>query len=275
MTAIELIRASLKEDIPAGDITTDSLGIKEKLGRARLVAKEDLVLSGRDFFAATMKEMNSELMIHWQYDEGAFVLSGQTLASITGNLLPVLQAERVALNFLGHFSGIATYTRCFVKEVEGTHCQILDTRKTLPLYRTWEKQAVLHGRGHNHRMSLSEAVLIKENHIRVAGGLREAITRTREKTSKPIEIECCTLDEVLVAASMGVQRILLDNMSNDLMRVALEKIPKSIEVEASGNMSLERVKSVAELGVDFISVGAITHSAPCADFSLQFDWKNS
>ncbi|MBK9039560.1 MAG: carboxylating nicotinate-nucleotide diphosphorylase [Bdellovibrionales bacterium] len=275
MTAIELIRASLKEDIPAGDITTDSLGIKEKLGRARLVAKEDLVLSGRDFFAATMKEMNSELMIHWQYDEGAFVLSGQTLASITGNLLPVLQAERVALNFLGHFSGIATYTRCFVKEVEGTHCQILDTRKTLPLYRAWEKQAVLHGRGHNHRMSLSEAVLIKENHIRVAGGLREAITRTREKTSKPIEIECCTLDEVLVAASMGVQRILLDNMSNDLMRVALEKIPKSIEVEASGNMSLERVKSVAELGVDFISVGAITHSAPCADFSLQFDWKNS
>jgi nicotinate-nucleotide pyrophosphorylase (carboxylating) len=275
VTAIELIRASLKEDIPAGDITTDSLGIKEKLGRARLVAKEDLVLSGRDFFAATMKEMNSELMIHWQYDEGAFVLSGQTLASITGNLLPVLQAERVALNFLGHFSGIATYTRCFVKEVEGTHCQILDTRKTLPLYRAWEKQAVLHGRGHNHRMSLSEAVLIKENHIRVAGGLREAITRTREKTSKPIEIECCTLDEVLVAASMGVQRILLDNMSNDLMRVALEKIPKSIEVEASGNMSLERVKSVAELGVDFISVGAITHSAPCADFSLQFDWKNS
>lgn len=275
MTAIELIRASLKEDIPAGDITTDSLGIKEKLGRARLVAKEDLVLSGRDFFAATMKEMNSELMIHWQYDEGAFVLSGQTLASITGNLLPVLQAERVALNFLGHFSGIATYTRCFVKEVEGTHCQILDTRKTLPLYRAWEKQAVLHGRGHNHRMSLSEAVLIKENHIRVAGGLREAITRTREKTSKPIEIECCTIEEVLVAASMGVQRILLDNMSNDLMRVALEKIPKSIEVEASGNMSLERVKSVAELGVDFISVGAITHSAPCADFSLQFDWKNS
>ncbi|MCX7977422.1 MAG: nicotinate-nucleotide diphosphorylase (carboxylating), partial [Bdellovibrionaceae bacterium] len=154
----------------------------------------------------------------------------------------------------------------------GFQCAILDTRKTIPGLRLLEKKAVLHGGGQNHRMNLSEAILIKDNHIAVAGGLRAAVERVRARTSLPIEVECETLEQVKEAVSLRVQRILLDNMSTETLRAALALIPTSIQTEASGNMTLDRVAEVAATGVNFISVGALTHSAPAADVSLEFDW---
>ncbi len=275
MTLQELIRAAIKEDMPKGDVTTESLALLPRPGRARLVAKEDLVLSGTGPFEQAMTALDPQARVQWHFEEGQLALKKQLLCTIQGDLIQILKAERIALNFLGHLSGIATLTRCFVKKISHTKTQILDTRKTLPGYRELEKRAVVHGGGFNHRHNLSEAILIKDNHISIMGGIKQAVERIRQHSDKPIEVEARTLDEVIDAIEMKIQRILLDNMDNDLLKQALIKIPSSIQTEASGNMSLDRVASVAELGVDFISVGALTHSAPSADVSLMFDWENS
>lgn len=275
MTLAELVKAALKEDMPSGDLTTDSLAFAPRFGEARLIAKEDLVLSGTTAFELTMTSLEPNVKIQWHFKEGDLVLNKQTICQITGDLIQVLKAERVALNFLGHLSGIATFTRCFVQQVEHTSTKIIDTRKTIPAYRDLAKKAVVHGGGQNHRRDLSAAILIKDNHIAVAGGLRKAIERTREHTREKIEIECATLEQVKEAVELGVDRLLLDNMPNETLKKALELIPKHIETEASGNMTVNRVKSVADLGVTYISVGALTHSAPAADVSLIFDWQSS
>lgn len=275
MTLMDLIHAALKEDMPNGDLTTDSMALAPRFGQARLIAKEDLVLSGSVPFEQTVLSLDPTARIQWHFKEGDLVLNRQIICHITGDLIQVLKAERVALNFVGHLSGIATYTRCFVKKVEHTKTKILDTRKTLPAFRDLEKKAVVHGGGQNHRFNLSDAILIKENHITVAGGIGNAVKRIREHTKESIEIECSSLDDAKEAVQLKVDRILFDNMSNDEMREALKIIPAPIKTEASGNMSLDRVQSVAELGVDFISVGALTHSAPNADVSLLFDWQQS
>lgn len=275
MTLMELIQAALREDMPNGDVTTDSLALAPRFGQARLVAKQDLVLSGTLAFEQTILALEPNARVQWHFKEGDEILENQVICHVTGDLIQILKAERVALNFIGHLSGIATMTRSFVKEVQHTKTKILDTRKTLPAYRDLEKRAVVHGGGHNHRHNLSDAVLIKDNHIRVAGSLKKAVERVREHWRKPIEVECSTLEEVREAVECGVERILLDNMSNNMIRQALEIIPPHIVTEASGNMRLDRVRSVAELGVDYISVGAITHSAPTADVSLIFDWIES
>lgn len=272
MNLESLIDSAIQEDLPEGDLTTQSLGIKTRPGRARLLAKEDLILSGTDVFEAVVKRFDPEGHINWHFKDGELVLSGQTMASLSGDLVALIKAERTALNFLGRLSGIATYTRCFVQAIESYKCSILDTRKTTPGYRYLEKRAVRHGGGLNHRMDLSSAILIKENHIALAGGITKAIQSIRKNTNADIEVETRTLEEVREAVSNGVQRILLDNMSVETMAQALEIIPSAIATEASGNMTLERVKEVAALGVNFISVGAITHSAPTADLSLLFDW---
>jgi nicotinate-nucleotide pyrophosphorylase (carboxylating) len=272
---MELIHVALKEDMPNGDLTTDSMALAPRFGQARLMAKEDLVLSGAVAFEQTILALDPMAKIQWHFKEGDLVLSRQILCHITGDLIQVLKAERVALNFIGHLSGIATYTRCFVKQVEHTKTRILDTRKTLPAFRELEKKAVAHGGGMNHRFNLSDAILIKENHITVAGGITNAVKRIREHTKEVIEVECSTLDEIKEAVALNVDRILLDNMPNELMTEALKIIPQPIKTEASGNMTVDRVKSVAELGVDFISVGALTHSAPNADVSLLFDWQQT
>lgn len=264
----KLVETALHEDIPSGDVTTDSLHLNELGGLARVVAKEDLVLSGRAAFDETFRAVSPAVKVEWQFPDGAFILNGQTLCLIRGPIHAILKAERVALNFLGHLSGIATLTRCYVEQVKHTKTKILDTRKTLPGWRALEKAAVVHGGGKNHRLNLSDGVLIKENHIRLAGGIKKAIEKIRKETKLPIEIEARSIDEVRQAAELDVWRILLDNMSNDEMREALKLIRAGIETEASGNMTVERVRGVAELGVDYISVGAITHSAPCADVSL-------
>jgi nicotinate-nucleotide pyrophosphorylase (carboxylating) len=275
MTLTDLIQAALREDMPRGDLTTDSLALIPRFGQAKLIAKEDLVLSGTLAFEQTMLAMDPSAKVQWHFKEGDLILDRQTICHITGDLIQILKAERVALNFIGHLSGIATLTHCFVEKVKHTNCKIIDTRKTMPAYRDLEKKAVVHGGGQNHRFGLSDAILIKENHITVAGGLAKAVERIREHTREKIEVECSTLEDVKEAVRLKVERVLLDNMSNDLLAQSLGLMPDDMLSEASGNMKLERVRSVAELGVDFISVGAITHSAPTADVSLLFDWQAS
>ena len=268
MNLEKLIELALNEDLPEGDITTDSLQLQDRVGRARLVAKEDLVLSGAQVFSKVFAHVDPSVQIQWHFENGQMLLKGQTAATLQGRLSSILKAERVSLNFLGRLSGIATYTRCFVEQLRHTKTKILDTRKTTPGLRELEKAAVRDGGGVNHRMNLSDGILIKENHIRFAGGIAAAIKAVRAYSPKRVEVETRNLDEVRQAVAGQVGQIMFDNMSTEQMRDALKIVPASILTEASGNMTLERVKEVAELGVDFISVGAITHSAPCADLSL-------
>lgn len=272
MTLQELIRAAIKEDMPNGDVTTESLALKPRAGRARLKAKEDIILSGAIAFEQSMETLEPGCRIKWHFEEGDKILKNQIICTIEGDLIQILKAERVALNFLGHLSGIATHTHRFAEKMAGTATKILDTRKTTPAFRELEKKAVIHGGGSNHRMNLSDAILIKDNHIDVMGGITAAVERVRENSNLPIEVEASTLEQVQEAVALKVHRILLDNMNNEILAKALVLIPSTIETEASGNMTLDRVASVAALGVNYISVGAVTHSAPCADVSLLFQW---
>lgn len=272
LSTYEMIKAALNEDMPKGDITTESLAVRPQLSEAILKAKADIVMSGSTVFEQTIQFLEPNAKLKWLFEEGDMVYKGQNICSIEGDLIQVLKAERVALNFLGRLSGIATLTRQFVKAVEGTKTKILDTRKTTPLYRELEKRAVVHGGGTNHRFNLSDAIMIKDNHISIAGGITKAVERIRRHCDLAVEVEASTLEQIKECVSLNVERILLDNMNNELLQESLKLIPAHIKTEASGNMTLERVRSVAELGVDFISVGALTHSAPTADISLLFDW---
>ncbi len=273
----ELVKLALAEDMPdKTDVTSDPLAKaltkSRQFGIARLIAKQDLIVSASALFDEVMKTEDPSLKIFWQFKDGQRASSKQILCSIEGHQISILKAERVALNFLGHFSGIATLTRKYVDAIAGTTTQILDTRKTMPLYRNWEKKAVRDGGGTNHRMNLSDGVMIKDNHIAMMGSIHAAVDEIRKHASRHLIVEASNLDQVIECVSLKVDHILLDNMTNEQIQACLKVIPKTIKVEVSGNMSLDRVKSVAELGVDFISVGAITHSAPVADFSLLFDW---
>jgi nicotinate-nucleotide pyrophosphorylase (carboxylating) len=276
LTLLELIKAAIKEDMPQGDVTTESLAVTPRHGVARLKAKDDIVLSGSIPFEQSISLLEPNAKVKWYFEEGQEILKGQIICAIEGDLVQILKAERVALNFLGHLSGIATYTRKFVKKLAGTPTRILDTRKTTPGLRDLEKRAVVHGGGVNHRMNLSTAILIKDNHISLMGGIKEATLRAREHSQLPIEVEAGDLEQVrqavAAAGAAKISRILLDNMNNDTLKQAVALIPPGIETEASGNMTLDRVRSVADLGVHFISVGALTHSAPVADVSLTFEW---
>ncbi len=269
---LDLIRYAIDEDMPTGDLTTDSLALKPKWGRARLRAKSDLVLSGSLPFEQTVSLLEPNAKIKWHFEDGDVLMKSQIVCSLEGDLLQILKAERVALNFLGHLSGIATYTRKFVDAVKETRTQILDTRKTTPGWRHLEKRAVADGGGQNHRMDLSSGILIKDNHIATMNGITACVNRVRQQYEGPIEVEVRNLAEVKEAVELKVHRLLLDNMNNETLRECMTIIPSGIETEASGNMSLDRVRSVAEIGVTYISVGALTHSAPVADVSLEFDW---
>ncbi len=275
MSLLEMIHAALKEDMPTGDLTTESLALAPRIGEARLIAKCDMILSGSSPFEECINVIEPNARVKWYFKQGDRIKNRDVICEINGDLIQVLKAERVSLNFLGHLSGIATLTRKFVDKIAHTQTKILDTRKTLPNYRELAKKAVLHGGGFNHRSNLSDAILIKDNHITVAAGLSKAVARIREHCKEKIEVETSDLAQVKEAVAMKVDCILLDNMSNEMMAAALKLIPKNIQTEASGNMNLERVASVAELGVTFISVGALTHSAPTADVSLIFDWLQS
>jgi nicotinate-nucleotide pyrophosphorylase (carboxylating) len=265
---LELIDQALAEDVGAGDVTTELLVPPDARGRAVLTQKAPGVVAGMRVAEAVFHRVDPALRWHAHVEEGVWRSEGGRVAEVAGASRSILTAERVALNFLQRLSGVATLTARYVREVKGTGARILDTRKTTPGLRVLEKQAVLAGGGHNHRSGLFDAILVKENHSAMAGGVGEATRRAVAAGSGPVEIECSTLDEVREALDAGAPRILLDNMTNDRLREAVALVAGRAELEASGGVTLETVRAIGETGVDYISVGALTHSAPALDVSL-------
>jgi len=275
---LDLIRQALAEDGTEADVTTLSTVPIEQKTQARIISRQSGVVAGLSVAVATFHELDEHVSVEMLVEDGAIVQPGQTLAHISGPARSVLSAERVALNFLGHLSGIATLTSQCVRALEGTEARILDTRKTTPGLRSLEKEAVRLGGGQNHRFNLRDGVLIKDNHIKAAGGIVQAISLARRYVPHllKIEVECETLIEVQEALGAGADVILLDNMPVDMMRSAVEYIRRTspkVLIEASGSIGTNPAKlaAVAGTGVDFISLGAITHSAPQFDVSLEFD----
>jgi nicotinate-nucleotide pyrophosphorylase (carboxylating) len=275
---LDLIRKALAEDGAEADITTLSTVPIEQQTQANIIARQAGVIAGLEVAVATFREQDQRISVETLLEDGVVVQPDQVLAHIGGPARSVLSAERVALNFLGHLSGIATLTAQCVRALEGTEVRILDTRKTTPGLRSLEKEAVRLGGGHNHRFNLSDGVLIKDNHIKAAGGIAQAISLARLQAPHllKIEVECETLLEVQEALKAEVDVILLDNMPVETMRSAVEFIRKTspkVLIEASGSIGTNPVTlaAVAATGVDFISLGAITHSAPQFDVSLEFD----
>jgi nicotinate-nucleotide pyrophosphorylase (carboxylating) len=275
---LDLIRHALAEDGAEADITTLCIVPADQQTRANIIARQAGVIAGLSVAAATFCELDPQVSVELLVEDGATIQAGQVVAHISGPARSVLSAERVALNFLGHLSGIATLTAQCARALEGTSARILDTRKTTPGLRSLEKEAVRLGRGHNHRFNLSDGVLIKDNHIKAAGGISQAITLARLQAPHllKIEVECETLAEVQEALEAGADVLLLDNMPVDTMRSAVElvrRVAPKVLIEASGSIGTNPAKlaAVAATGVDFISLGAITHSAPNFDVSLEFD----
>lgn len=266
---IACIQRALEEDIGPGDVTTDSIIPPEATMNGTIIAKQNGILAGLDVAQMTCHLMDKRIRFTAQVTEGERVETGQVLASASGPARALLTAERTALNFLGRMSGIATLTRQFVDAVAGTGTIILDTRKTAPGLRALDKLAVQRGGGQNHRIGLYDMILIKDNHIDFAGSLGEAVARARAAGSGlEIEVEARTLEDVRSALALGVERILLDNMTPDMMRQAVELNAGRAKLEASGNVSLENVREIAETGVDYISIGTLTHSAKVFDVSF-------
>ncbi|MBF0462171.1 MAG: carboxylating nicotinate-nucleotide diphosphorylase [Magnetococcales bacterium] len=266
----ETIKNALYQDIGRGDITTNAIVAAGQKAEAVLVAREDMVVCGLPVMAEVFSVLDRRIRMLPETPDGGGVRAGNIICTLSGPARGILTGERVALNFFQNLSGVATLTRRFVEQVAGTNAQIVDTRKTTPGLRQLQKYAVRIGGGRNHRMGLDDGVLIKENHIALAGGITEAIKRVEETVSHlhRIEVECETLDQVREALDAGAQAILLDNMSLDMLRRAVAIAGGKALLEASGNMTLETVRAVAETGVDLISVGAITHSAGSKDVSL-------
>ncbi|MBI5351910.1 MAG: carboxylating nicotinate-nucleotide diphosphorylase [Chloroflexi bacterium] len=268
---IDSIQRALAEDIGTGDVTTDSIVPVDATMRGQIIAKQNGIIAGLDVAEACFSLVDSRVAFTVQVGEGELVQDRQLLATISGPARALLTGERTALNFLGRMSGIATLTRQFVDAVAGTKAVILDTRKTAPGLRAADKLSVLRGGGENHRIGLYDMILIKDNHIDFAGGIAEAVRRAKASANGiQIEVEARSVDDVKVALSLGVERILLDNMSNEMMREAVQLNNGRAKLEASGNVTLETVRKIAETGVDYISSGALTHSAKVFDVSLKW-----
>jgi len=271
----QLIELALSEDVGPGDRTTEWTVDPEAGGRAAIVAKKPLVVAGTLAAVQVFQKVEPRLQVDLRARDGDPLEVGEVLLQLEGPLRGILTGERAALNFLGHLSGIATLTREYVRAVEGTEARILDTRKTTPGWRELEKAAVRAGGGENHRLGLHDMVLIKDNHLVAAGGIKAAVERIRGENSQglEVEVEVTSLMELEELIPLGVDRILLDNMDIPTMEEAVVRV-RSLGrgrplTEASGNINLRTVRVVAETGVDFISVGALTHSAPGADLSLR------
>lgn len=266
-----IIKAALAEDIGTGDITTQATVSTMKKGRAQAIAKGDFIVAGLDVFAETFKCLDKRIRVKKMSADGCWVKRGMVIAEVTGSLSSILQAERVALNLFQRMCGIATLTAKYVEAVHGKKAKILDTRKTVPGLRVLDKMAVRIGGALNHRTGLYDAVLIKDNHIEAAGGITAAITAQRKnlKRTVKIEIETKNMLEVKEAVACGVDIIMLDNMTNDAMKKAVAYIAGRALTEASGNVNLQRVARIAAAGVDYISVGELTHSVRAADISLK------
>jgi len=271
-----LIGRALEEDIRDGDVTTDAIVTRTVRGMGHVVLKQDGVIAGLPVFFRVFEILDPEVQCESCTEDGSAVAAGSELGTVRGSVHSLLRAERTALNFLQRLSGIATLTRAYVDAVEGTGVGILDTRKTTPNLRILEKYAVRMGGGVNHRFGLYDMALIKNNHIDSAGGLSEAVERClsylkRRGLDLNVEVEARSLSEVGGALRHPVQRIMLDNMKSDEMRDAVRMISGRAETEASGGIRLDNVRSIAETGVNFVSVGALTHSAPALDISFRVE----
>ncbi|MBU1145494.1 MAG: carboxylating nicotinate-nucleotide diphosphorylase [Firmicutes bacterium] len=270
-STIQLIKNALKEDMPHGDISTDSL-FKDEISEARLIAKESGVLSGMNICQLTFLEVDPSLEFTVLFKDSCHVSKGEVIALVKGRTKSILKAERVALNFLQRMSGIATLTAKFVEKTKGTNAMILDTRKTTPTLRILEKQAVLDGGGKNHRMNLSEMVMLKDNHIQAAASITRAVEIVKSKipSSMKIEVEVETIEGFIEALYTPCDIIMLDNMSLENMKKCVSLNQNKKKLEASGNMTLDRIEEVSKTGVDYISVGQLTHSYQSLDISLKF-----
>ena len=262
---------ALKEDITSEDVSTNAVMPEDKQGRAELICKESGILCGLDVFIRTFKLLDETSRFETEYKDGDRVEKGTLIGVVWGDVKALLSGERTALNYLQRMSGIATITREYVNELEGYKTVLLDTRKTTPNMRPFEKHAVKVGGATNHRYNLSDGVLLKDNHIGAAGSVTNAIKMAKEYAPfvRKIEVETETLSQVQEAIDAGADIIMLDNMDNETMRKAVEMINGKAETECSGNVTKERLKEIAEIGVDFVSCGALTHSARILDFSLK------
>jgi nicotinate-nucleotide pyrophosphorylase (carboxylating) len=266
------IQRALTEDVGPGDATTNAIVSPTLKIQGNITAKQAGIIAGLDVAAKVFFALDETVAFETAVSEGERIADGTVVAKLYGPARALLTAERTALNFLGRMSGIATLTKQFVDKVAGTSAKILDTRKTAPGLRVVDKLAVLRGGGCNHRNGLFDMILIKDNHIAAAGSLAQAVSRVRDSgTNLEIEIEAANLQDVEAAIALGIQRILLDNMSLTMMKDAVQLTAKRAQLEASGNVTLDTVASIAETGVDYISVGALTHSAKVFDVSLKFD----
>jgi nicotinate-nucleotide pyrophosphorylase (carboxylating) len=265
------IRTALTEDVGPGDATTNSIVPPEAEMRGHIIAKQEGIIAGLDVAQAVYLMGDAQVDFRPRVEEGFRVTDRQVVALVAGRARSLLTAERTALNLLGRMSGIATLTRSFVEAVAGTQAVILDTRKTAPGLRLIDKLAVRRGGAQNHRIGLYDMILIKDNHIDFAGSLQEAVRRARAAHSGlQIEVEARTLDHVREALELNVERILLDNMSIETMTEAVRLTNGQAKLEASGNVNLETVRAIAETGVDYISIGALTHSARVLDLSFDY-----
>ena len=271
LQADPLILQALQEDITGEDVTTNAILPEDSRGQAELLAKADGVVAGLAVFARAFTLLDEGVEVRFTVKDGDTVRKGQKLADVTGSMRSILSAERVGLNYLQRMSGIATYTRQIAKLLEGSRIKLVDTRKTTPNMRVFEKYAVTVGGGGNHRYNLSDGVLLKDNHIGAAGGVKRAIALAKAYAPfvRKIEVETETLDMVREAVEAGADIIMLDNMSHDMMKEAVALIDGRAETECSGNVTKENIASLADIGVDYISSGALTHSAPILDLSLK------
>ncbi len=269
--SLEAVRLALAEDLrDAGDVTTLAVISADAAGRATLVARQDAVLAGGEAFEAVFAELDSRCETAWTAKDGDPLRAGQIVARVSGPLRAILAGERTALNFLQRLSGVATLTRRFVEAAATPSVEVRDTRKTTPGLRTLEKAAVRSGGGVNHRMGLFEGIFLKDNHIAACGGVRPAIEAARSaRPDLRVQIECETLDQVREAVDLGADELLLDNMTPAQLREAVALVAGRARTEASGGVTIETVREIAATGVDAVSVGALTHSAPSVDFSLE------
>lgn len=271
MQADELIMMALREDITSEDVSTNAVMPKAQKGTVDLIAKEDGVIAGLQVYARVFTLLDDKTAIEFFCEDGEEVKNGQLLAKVTGDIRVLLSGERVALNYLQRMSGIATYTREVTKLLGGSSLTLLDTRKTTPNCRVFEKYAVRVGGGNNHRYNLSDGVLLKDNHIGAAGSVAKAVAMAKAYAPfvRKIEIEVESLEQVKEAVEAGADIIMLDNMTPEQMKEAVELIDGRAETECSGNVTKENIARIREVGVDYVSSGALTHSAPILDISMK------
>jgi len=271
MQADKLIRMALEEDITSEDVSTNAVMPGEVKGTVELIAKEDGIIAGLDVYARVFQILDEKTEIIFNFKDGDAVKKGDLLGTVTGDIRVLLSGERVALNYLQRMSGIATYTNQVSKLLEGSKVTLLDTRKTTPNCRVFEKYAVRVGGGCNHRYNLSDGVLLKDNHIGAAGSVAKAVAMAKEYAPfvRKIEIEVESMDQVKEAVEAGADIIMLDNMTPEMMKEAVELIAGRAQTECSGNITKENIAKILETGVDFVSSGALTHSAPILDISMK------